>query len=110
MNRGFNERPFKRKELLKKDRITVLMRDGLVCHDCGCGLHLTEFRNISIENGTFHHIIPQVYGGLNNATNCCILCNPCHKYIHSSYEIQEKYLTHYENFLSGEALPYVKKS
>jgi 5-methylcytosine-specific restriction endonuclease McrA len=99
-------RPFKRGTLGVKDRWIVINRDNFRCYECKKLLVIKAkyFPNISIEGGVFHHVLQQVFGGENDYTNCCIICNSCHKIIHGGNEVREKYLAMQERFLAGEKL------
>lgn len=70
-------KPFKRKTLNVKDRWIVINRDNFKCYECNKILIIKTkyFPNISIEGGVFHHVLQQIFGGENDHTNCCILCN-----------------------------------
>ena len=92
---------FKRKSLLKRDKVLVIERDKLFCVQCKTIIHLkiSEFKQLSLTNGCFHHIVPMVYGGSNTYENVCILCTNCHLFVHSGDEIPHKYIKMYENFI-----------
>ena len=98
--------PFKRQTLKQKDRWIVVNRDNFKCYECDKILIITAkyFPYIYIEEGVFHHVLQQVFGGENDHTNACVLCNTCHKKVHSGNECREKYLAMYERFLTGEKL------
>ena len=71
--------------------------------------NMKYFPQISIVAGVFHHVLQQVFGGKNEHTNACILCNDCHKITHGGNEIREKYLAMYERFLVGEKLNGIRQ-
>lgn len=99
-------KPFKQKSLPRRDRWTVVNRDNFKCYECEIPLviNMKYFPQISIVGGVFHHVLQQVFKGKNDHTNCCILCNSCHKITHGGNEVKEKYTTMYERFLAGEKL------
>jgi 5-methylcytosine-specific restriction endonuclease McrA len=99
----------KHKDLPINDRRKVIERDHLRCVNCDTSLSLNKknihsIRKLSIEGGTYHHIIPLIYGGQNNYHNCCLLCTGCHNELHSGKEIKERYFKHYEQFYSSGKL------
>ena len=102
----FGERPYTHKTLPTKDRWIVINRDSFKCYECEIItiINLKYFPKISIVNGVFHHVLQQVFGGKNDYSNACILCNSCHKIIHGGNEVKEKYLAMYSRFLAGEKL------
>lgn len=94
------------KKLPCKDRWIVINRDNFKCYECETILiiNMKYFPQISIVNGVFHHVLQQVFNGKNDHTNCCILCNACHKITHGSNGVKEKYLAMFENFQQVEKL------
>lgn len=100
------KRPFKRKTLFSKDRWIVINRDNFKCYECGriMVINMKFFSSITIVDGVFHHVLQQVFGGENNHSNACILCNDCHKKMHGGNECREKYFAMFDRFLRGEKL------
>ncbi len=60
----------KRRQSYKSVR-SRLLRKSPFCHWCGWGL--------TAETATIEHIIPLSRGGLNNANNMRLACEPCNK-------------------------------
>ncbi len=73
----------KAKKLQKKDRETIIERDGGRCVKCGCGddLHI-------------HHIIHRENGGTNNPDNLITLCAACHAEEHKGEAVYKIMLHH----------------
>lgn len=92
MNRVWFNLKFKRKELKRTCRLVVLERDKSHCIQCGAWLkHSIIESRPKVELGVFHHIIPQIYGGLNHHSNACLLCTSCHIKTHAGAENKQKY-------------------
>lgn len=98
--------PYKHQKLPKKDRWIVINRDNFKCYECKATLvvNMKFFPQISVVAGVFHHVLQQVFGGKNDHTNACLLCNACHKTTHGGNEVKAKYLAMFERFLMGEKL------
>ena len=67
---------------------------------------LPRISKIKVIAGHFHHIYPQIYGGINDFSNACLLCIKCHIKIHSGAETEEKYIIHMKNFYQNKKLLY----
>ena len=89
----------RRTQMSKKTQIQVVNRDKFRCCSCFRPTPIKKITTrVSLIKGIFHHIIPLCYGGSNSHLNICILCSYCHRKIHSSDEIKEKYSKHFEEF------------
>ena len=99
-NPGFTRIKFKRKAIPKDIKFAVMERDSLNCIQCYKFTPISNIgKHISILNGEFHHVIPLVYGGMNTLSNICILCQECHKTVHSGRETPTKYYEMFANFV-----------
>lgn len=94
-------RNYRRKSIYQKDRRIVLERDKSKCVECGSEIFVNHnYSQISLLNGAFHHIMPMIYGGKNDFTNICLLCNGCHINVHSGKESVLKYILDSRMFLT----------
>lgn len=97
--------PYKNRKLPRRDRWIVVNRDNFKCYECETILiiNMKYFPQISVV-GVFHHVLQQVFGGKNDHTNACLLCNACHKTVHGGNEVKAKYQAMFERFERKEKL------
>ena len=97
---------FKRSSISLKTKIAVIGRDRPCCVQCEIRLKIryVSKRNLSIKDGTFHHIIPLIYGGPNIIENICLLCSCCHNKVHSGRETDNKYYDMFECYVLNNRL------
>ena len=63
-------RSFKRtKKPVKFSRINIYGRDKYKCQYCG--------KKVTLENGTYDHVVPRAQGGKTVWTNIVTACEPC---------------------------------
>ena len=60
-----------------KVRVVVLERDSYTCLECKKSFFGKESDNLHC-----HHVVPIFKGGLDNESNCVLLCKSCHKDVH----------------------------
>ncbi len=84
---------FKRPPVSLKLKIAILNRDKLRCVQCKTRLKIRTLtkKTLFMKGGTFHHIVPLIYGGPNIVENICLLCTACHNKVHSGRETPNKY-------------------
>jgi len=95
---SWDDPTYRRPKIPQRVKLEVIIRDKLICVQCDAILHLGK-TIYSVINGVFHHIIPMVYGGENEAFNICLLCKTCHDQAHKGREDKRKYFFSFENFI-----------
>lgn len=55
----------------KRQRKSLIKRDGAFCHWCGC--------MVTLQTSTVEHVIPLHRGGLDNSNNRVLACKPCNE-------------------------------
>lgn len=64
----------------RNQRIRLIRKNGPYCHWCGC--------KVTVNTSTVEHVIPLHRGGLDNANNRVLACQPCnHKRGHDMPEL-----------------------
>ena len=68
---------------MKAEKVALLKEYGKKCMLCR--------RKLKLNECTYHHIIPEAYGGVYTEENGAILCEPCHHIIHLFKDEEDGY-------------------